>query len=41
MEVREIKENELNELLNLYSHLHASDDPLPDIEIVNHVWHEI
>jgi GNAT superfamily N-acetyltransferase len=41
VEVREIKENELNELLNLYSHLHASDDPLPDIETVNGVWDEI
>jgi len=41
MEIREIKEGELNELLNLYSHLHASDDPLLKIDIVNSVWHEI
>ena len=41
MEIREIKENELNELLNLYSHLHSSDEPLPKIDIVNATWREI
>jgi GNAT superfamily N-acetyltransferase len=41
MEVREIKEDELNELLNLYSHLHATDEPLPNVDVVNAIWHEI
>lgn len=41
MEIREIKEDELNELLDLYSYLHTSDDPLPDIDVINAVWHEI
>ena len=41
MEIREIKEDEMDKLLNLYSHLHPSDDPLPGIDAVNAVWHEI
>ena len=41
IEIREIKENELNELLDLYSHLHSSDDPLPRINVVEAIWHEI
>ena len=41
MEIREIKENELNELLALYSHLHSSDDPLPRIDVVNATWRKI
>ena len=41
MEIREIKESELNELLDIYSHLHSSDDPLPEMKVVNAVWHEI
>ncbi|MFA5317596.1 MAG: GNAT family N-acetyltransferase [Dehalococcoidales bacterium] len=41
MEIREIKEAELGDLLNLYSYLHASDDPLPEKAIVDTVWQEI
>ena len=41
MEIREIKETELNELLSLYSHLHSLDEPLPKIDVVNAIWHEI
>ncbi len=41
MDIREIKESELNKLLELYSHLHASDAPLPETKVVNTVWHEI
>jgi len=40
-EIREIKEDELNELLELYSHLHSSDEPLPRINVVKAIWHEI
>ena len=41
MEIREIKESELNKLLDLYLHLHSSDDPLPEPETVKTIWHEI
>jgi GNAT superfamily N-acetyltransferase len=41
MEIREIEENELNELLDLYSYLHSSDDPLPRIDVVSAIWREI
>jgi len=41
METRELKVIELNELLKLYSHMHAEDDPLPKEDIVEKVWHEI
>ena len=41
MEIRKINEGELNELLSLYSHLHASDEPLPKTDVVNAIWHEI
>ena len=41
MEIREIEENELNELLDLYSHLHSWDDPLPKIGVVSAIWREI
>lgn len=41
MEIREIKESELSKLLSLYSHLHSSNAPLPEIEVINTVWQEI
>ncbi|MFH0941592.1 MAG: GNAT family N-acetyltransferase [Chloroflexota bacterium] len=41
MEIREIKEAEPGELLNLYSHLHSSDDPLPEKAVVDAVWQDI
>ncbi|MFC2033943.1 GNAT family N-acetyltransferase [Chloroflexota bacterium] len=41
MEIREVQENELNELLKLYLHLHSSDDSSPENEVVKSIWHEI
>jgi GNAT superfamily N-acetyltransferase len=41
MEIRELKEKELDDLLALYGHLHASDEPLPARVIVENVWLEI
>jgi GNAT superfamily N-acetyltransferase len=41
MEKREIKETELDELLELYLHLHEADDPLPERAAVASVWSEI
>ena len=41
MAIRDIKEDELNQLLNLYNHLHSSDEPLPEKNVVNAVWHEL
>ena len=41
MEIREINETELEELLNLYDHLHDLDDPLPSKDIVAKIWKEI
>jgi GNAT superfamily N-acetyltransferase len=41
MNTREIKETELDDLLDLYAHLHASDDPLPDRFEVEAVWKKV
>ena len=41
MEIREIGESELNELLALYHHLHDSDDPLPEPDVVETTWKQI
>ena len=41
METRELKKTELDELLELYSHLHESDDPLPEPSVVEAVWDRI
>ena len=41
MEIRELKESELDDLLELYQQLHASDDPLPERSTIESVWHEI
>lgn len=41
METRELKATDLNELLELYSHLHSEDDPLPQRNMVEKVWNEI
>lgn len=41
MNVREITASELSSLLDLYQHLHAIDDPLPDFEIVGAIWKEL
>jgi hypothetical protein len=41
METRELKATELDELLDLYSHMHNVDDPLPERKTVEEVWQEI
>ena len=41
MEVRILKDSELDDLLNLYSHVHIGDNPLPDRPVVESVWKEI
>jgi ribosomal protein S18 acetylase RimI-like enzyme len=41
MNVREIKASELKDLLMLYQHLHADDDPLPDLDTIESIWQEL
>jgi len=41
VQIRPIQASELNELLSLYSHLNASDDPLPDAATVQAIWQEL
>jgi GNAT superfamily N-acetyltransferase len=41
MIIRMIHPNELNDLLALYSHLHKSDEPLPESSVVQAVWQEL
>lgn len=41
MKVRQIGSSELRSLLDLYQHLHDSDDPLPDTATVEAVWQEL
>jgi GNAT superfamily N-acetyltransferase len=41
MEIRELKTRDLSDLLALYSHMHDVDDPLPEKNMVEAVWHEI
>lgn len=41
METRELKTTELEELLDLYSHMHEADDPLPERNVVEEVWCQI
>lgn len=41
MNVREIAASELSSLLELYQHLHAKDDPLPDKDTVEAIWQEL
>lgn len=41
METRELKDSELPQLLSLYTHLHTSDEPLPDQKIVDQTWSHI
>ncbi|MBN1313087.1 MAG: GNAT family N-acetyltransferase [Anaerolineae bacterium] len=41
MEMRELNISELDDLLDLYSHLHDADDPLPERVAVEAVWREI
>jgi GNAT superfamily N-acetyltransferase len=41
MVIREIKKNEINQLLNLYTHLHRKDAPLPEKSDLMSIWEEI
>ena len=41
MEVRLLLPHELGALLALYEHLHADDEPLPPVEVVESVWQEL
>jgi GNAT superfamily N-acetyltransferase len=41
MEVQELKASDLDKLLDLYSHMHAIDDPLPARNVVEEVWNKI
>ena len=41
MEIQELKSSDLDKLLDLYSHMHAVDDPLPERNVVEEVWHKI
>jgi GNAT superfamily N-acetyltransferase len=41
MNIRLIQEDELQELLALYAHLHQSDEPAPYHSTVQSVWHEL
>lgn len=41
MEIRRIVQSELGELLALYRHLHAVDEPLPEAATVESVWQEL
>jgi len=39
--IREIQKSELADLLALYEHLHATDDPVPGADQVDEVWQSI
>ena len=41
MLIRELDESELQTLLDLYKHLHSSDEPLPGQDVVDGVWDQI
>ena len=41
MEIRELNENELDQLLDLYKDLHDADDALPERAIVQEAWNSI
>ncbi|MBZ5793674.1 GNAT family N-acetyltransferase [Burkholderia contaminans] len=41
MQVRPISSGELDQLLLLYRHLHATDEPLPDESVIRIVWNEL
>jgi GNAT superfamily N-acetyltransferase len=41
MEIRELNKQELDQLLELYHHLHDSDDPLPSEHVVQSIWNKI
>ena len=39
--IRDIKNNEMNKLLKLYTHLHRKDAPLPEKSKLKSIWKEI
>lgn len=41
MPIREIKKNEMSKLLELYTHLHRKDAPLPEKSKLLSIWEEI
>ena len=41
MHIRETELHELPEILALYAHLHATDEPLPDDATVQRVWDDL
>ena len=41
MNIRELNQNELGKLLELYRHLHESDEALPADEVIDQTWNEI
>lgn len=41
MNIRELKEDDLKELLALYSHLHIEDSPLPSKLSIQKIWKQI
>ena len=41
METRELRAVELNDLLDLYKHMHKKDAPLPARPVVDALWQEI
>ena len=41
MDIRDLAAHELPELLALYRHLHAADDPLPPRDVIEAVWQEL
>lgn len=41
MKIREIARKELDQLLDLYGHLHKFDTPLPQRQAVEAIWNEL
>ena len=41
MSIRNIKKNEMDDLLSLYIHLHRQDAPLPEKSKLDSIWKEI
>ncbi len=41
MNIRKIEEEDLNQLLELYTYLHDDDAPLPDGSVINDTWNKI
>ncbi|KPA13268.1 hypothetical protein MHK_006525, partial [Candidatus Magnetomorum sp. HK-1] len=39
--IREAIRSDLNDLLNLYNHLHETDSPYPDRKLIESTWIEI